>query len=164
VRMYENERPHPRQVSRKQRKRPIVKQAGSIRFLAKHCPMLVSLHIDPHEFDSCGKRVPAKLYEPVVYALKEMARSCQYLEVVGILTYVSLRYLDEDGTLDTLQDEVLEEDAELNLRMVPGYSRDDVTESWSRTTFREYMDHGPEVRILSFEEWENKRGSYEPWC
>jgi hypothetical protein len=53
------------------------------------------------------KHVPAKFYEPVVFALKEMTRGCQKLETLGIVIVVNQKGRTKNKTLDMLKDEIL---------------------------------------------------------
>jgi hypothetical protein len=123
---------------------------------------LLSLHIDIEHRYFYAKHAPAKLYEPVVFALKELVQSCTKLETVGIPQVVKLRVLDKDGTVNRLDDwPGVEEDIELDLKVVPLYHRDDVTVVWCRTTIRVYIEDGPTIRIVSPEEYE-KMGFYYP--
>lgn len=154
---YAREKPHPRHISNKQLKRPIIRRAESIRFRAKYCPLIVSLHIDVGHQNSFHKYAPPKLHEPVVFALKELVRSCETLETLGIVGAAEWKGLDEDGNVDKFKDGWVHRDIELDLKVVSICLRDDATESWSRTTIREYIEHGPTIRFLSPEEWA-KRG------
>ena len=156
INRYASERPHTWRISKSQINRPVIKQTKSVRFVVKHCPLLVSLHIDPDYSLIAPKK--ARDFEPLVAAFKELARTCLELETLGVFGRAILIPLDGKGSRDKRRfRSTVDHDFELNLMVIPFCLRDEVVEAWSRATLRESVEYGEVVRFLSPEEWQKKR-------
>jgi len=95
---YESERPHPLAVTHRQQGRGLLSQAKTVRFIARSCPNLRLISVEPgvcrKTFDGGMPLDPflevrgvirQKHVEPLVHALSELARNCRMLEIVAVL-------------------------------------------------------------------------------
>lgn len=127
-------RPHPLRVCHQQVGRQTVKQAASIRFIAKHCPRLVSLHLDSgslyyaDHYWNKSKKI-ARWFAPLIFAFRELTQSCYDLETVGH----TRPFRQESG-------ELVEADSNLDLTNTPIALRDSLIEEWCRTVVREMSE------------------------
>ncbi|CAO2652824.1 Nn.00g022350.m01.CDS01 [Neocucurbitaria sp. VM-36] len=94
-------------------KPPIEHPVGSICFIAKHCPVLVSLHTS--YLQHYVNKAP-KIIEPMVIAYRRLAQSCSSLEVVGYVSTIITIYVDSDS-IDNQS--YANEDINLHLKEVP---------------------------------------------
>lgn len=83
---YAVEQPHSWAVSRKRKSHHLALLASSMRFIAKFCPNLVTLRINParHSHPST-KGVSQAAFTPVLGALKDLVEKCPRVEVVGMI-------------------------------------------------------------------------------
>ena len=144
TRYYPTERPHSVSVCKKQTSRPIARHVGSIRFLAKYCPLLVSLHITYSLRRFVNKAT--KAIEPLAFAYRELVQKCPDLEVVGFETCITV--IEKDENVPFRHGHWQKEDVQLELKAVPIYLRDELVESWVRTALREHIEYGEPWRLV----------------
>jgi hypothetical protein len=90
---------------------------------------------------SCSTQVlipRAKAYEPLVIALRDLARECPDLEVVGIDSRGAIVVLDEDATADNITPLRLwpVDHIELDQNFSSPPQRGAVVENWARGIFK----------------------------
>ncbi|KAF2877570.1 hypothetical protein BDV95DRAFT_644948, partial [Massariosphaeria phaeospora] len=114
------EQPHPCLLSRKQRRRPLIRQAESIRLIANHCPCLRSLKL---------QQLP---YSDKRRTLREVVRKCPDFEILGMEQEVRTYEPRVWGVSAILYYRWVSswEDEVVNLASVPFYQREEVLEEW----------------------------------
>ncbi|KAF2804901.1 uncharacterized protein BDZ99DRAFT_543826 [Mytilinidion resinicola] len=82
-RSFDDEIPHSRKMSYRQRREKLAKQTLSIRLVAQNSPQLKSLTVSSHNERDQG-RLKKSFFEAIPFALREAARMCDNLETVNI--------------------------------------------------------------------------------
>jgi hypothetical protein len=111
-------------------------QAESVHFIAKYCPLLISLHINPYLGwkTTTAREVKVRDVEPLILALKTLVQHCKNMEVLGVIRATNVIHARRRG-IETWQIIMrLEEDVELDVAETPICSREDAVEEWCRTT------------------------------
>lgn len=165
-----DKKPHSFQVSRTQVRRPIVRRAESIRFVADHSPLLESLQVvvTPWPRDNSKGREAKRAIrfcelEPMILALKYTAQKCPRLETLRAVTPVQPCEV-HDASMTNRQPGTHEEIRGLDLAAIPVYLRDDLIQAWADTTLREVIERGTENRYLSgpeYDWWQKFRWNLE---
>lgn len=148
---YAVEQPHSWDVSRKRKSYHVALLASSIRFVAKNCPNLVTLHFNPaHQSHPHTKGVSQAAFAPVLLALKKLVESCPNIEVVGMIGWTWRVCISTFGQQVATWDQREKQDHELILRDIPVYARGEAVEQWCKASVREIILHN---EITEFVPW-----------
>jgi hypothetical protein len=86
---YEIQRPHSIAVARTQTAEPVATLARSLYFIAEHCPLLLSLHINPRSVSYKHNELNLSTLTAITSALKCLVKHRPNLEVIGVRVYVN---------------------------------------------------------------------------
>jgi hypothetical protein len=155
VRSHATERPHPWRVSWTQTDRHIAKQAGLVRFITDHCPMLKTLRIELAVSSYTDVRqTPPQALEPLQLVLRKHVERTESLKAVGVVTAVISVLVSNNGFHIEMNNESQwhsmfdEEDVDLDLEDIPMFAREEAVARWCRTTLRESLEYGGVVRYV----------------
>ncbi|KAH7382733.1 hypothetical protein DE146DRAFT_240277 [Phaeosphaeria sp. MPI-PUGE-AT-0046c] len=159
---YSVEQPHSALVSKKRRDRHVVLLADSIKFVAKHCPNLVALHIEPARssaYDEHG--VQLSVFTPVIAALKGLVEHCPSLEVVGMIGRTRKVCISTFGQQIATWDWAVKQDHDLVLGHIPVYARPEAVEQWCKSSVQEIIEYN---EITEFVPWNEFACNTEVGC
>ncbi|KAF9693941.1 hypothetical protein EKO04_007755 [Ascochyta lentis] len=148
-----DEWPHSLRICGTQVRRPIVRRAESVRFIAEYCPLLVSFQvvITPCPRDNPKARSKRAIWfcelEVSTLALKHVTQKCPELETIKAVTPIhpcEVRYI---GMVDR-ESNAHEEIRGLSLICIPIHVREELIEAWANTVLRRVIEYGTENRYL----------------
>lgn len=118
---YEAEMPHGETVVRKWHRGRIVKLALSIRYIARHCLYLRRLTFKPLQIALKNAKLSA--LDAIPFALRELVRGCQRLQIVNIRHNERERFGSGDARASK---------AAFKPQSIPEYLREDAIAEWAR--------------------------------
>jgi hypothetical protein len=149
---YEIQRPHLIAVARTQAAEPVATLARSLYFIAEHCPLLLSLHINPRSVSYKHNELNLSTLTAITSALKCLVKHRPNLEVIGVRVYVKSVLISTSG--DFIRDSHSfydNQDVNLELDKIPVHAREDILETWCNTSFREALVYDEIVKFVSQE-------------
>ena len=149
-----DEAPHSMRVCKTQVRRPIMRRADSIRFIADHCPLLVSLQIvvspwprDHRHGYETKRSIRFCELKPIVIALQCVTQKCPSLETLKAVTPIKPCSVPAVGTIYR-EGHAHEEVRGLDLTKTPIYLREELVEAWANTSLRKVIELGTNDRYL----------------
>ncbi|KAJ4363058.1 hypothetical protein N0V83_010176 [Neocucurbitaria cava] len=113
------------------------KHLRTICCIAKHCPLLISLYATLTT--RCCRKKEFKYVESIAIVYGELAQKCRDLEDVGIMLHVERFCTHRNHRYDHWSYSDHDADVELQLKAVPDFSRQELMETWVRTSIREHL-------------------------
>jgi hypothetical protein len=145
-------RPHSIAVARTQAAEPVATLARSLYFIAEHCPLLLSLHINPRSVSYKHNELNLSTLTAITSALKCLVKHRSNLEVIGVRVYVISVLISTSGDFigdshNFYDDHVVN----LELDRIPAHAREDVLQTWCDTSFRGALVCDEIVKFVSQE-------------
>jgi hypothetical protein len=157
---FQIQRPDSISVAGTQAREPMATLARSVYFVVAHCPLLRSLHINPHCVTHKDDDVQIKTLSSVTKALQCLVKHYPDLEVIGV------RVLDISVLVSTSGDFIADSrscyqnrDIDLELAQNPAHAREDALQTWCNTSFREALKCDETAKFVSREDIEDANGS-----
>lgn len=138
VNRWADTRPHPLNVSARQIGKQVTKHARPLGLIAKHCPYFVSLHFNLERRLVETSKKTMSLFEPLVFALKELSQSFLHLETIG---YAVPTLLEQSFMMHVRRGSSgFDEKVYVDLADIPMYLRDETVETWCCTELYDVVD------------------------
>jgi hypothetical protein len=139
-------------VARTQAAEPVATLARSLYFIAEHCPLLLSLHINSRSVSYKHNELNLSTLNAITSALKWLVKHRSNLEVIGVRVYVIYVLISTAGNLIGDSHSFYDDhDINLELDKIPAHAREDVLETWCDTSFREALVYDEIVKFMSQE-------------
>jgi hypothetical protein len=160
---YTIERPHSFAVALKQALGRAAALAQAILFIAEHCPMPISLHVDPCCVRHGRKGVSPVAFGTITSVLRCLVGHLPNLEVVGMCVHATLVLVSTSGDFISSTHGFQAQDLNLELAKVPSYAREDAIQTWCQMSAREAFECDEIVKFVSQDDIEAMNLRFDGW-